>query len=694
MGSDIPHISIIIVNYNVKEYLANLLSSLEKAKQRFDLEIFVVDNASKDGSKEYIPSTFPFINYIYNEENVGFGKANNQAIQLASGKYILIINPDTLVSEDTLSVLHSYMEAHEDCGACGCKILNPDGTFAPESRRSIPTIRSAASKVLGLNAVFPKSKVFAEYYLGWLGEDEASDIPVLSGSFMFYRAKVLKELEGFDERFFMYGEDIDLCFRTTKLGYRIYYNPETSIIHYKGESTKKGDLKYVRLFNKANYQFFEKHYTSRYSLLFKSLIYLAITFKGISSFVSSKIEKVQFLSLDIILLNLSLLVAFLLRFSVTDVLEEKLNSLQSLEFLWVNLLLSGLFIVFGIGFNIIGKQKSIPESLKTLFLSYSGVTVITFFARELAFSRIVLALSFIFSALFLAIARLVRINRSKVIQDGGGRLKKTRLLIVGDDNRAKEMVRRILKRPDWDVQVIGHVSMDNISNTEHAIGHISQLRELVRHHKIDQVFFMLDEISYKDTLSHISRLRSEEIIVKIVPEGMDFILGKSKVEYIDSIPVVELDMAYEQSLNKALKRLLDICISVPAFLLYILFVLPALLFNKSRQRVLKGIHLYKPFYLHKNKNLCLMYWYVLIGRLSLVGSPIYSEYTSSLVYKKGITGPVQSNFQRIDSSEERESFELNYLQNYSIWIDIDILMKSLLANHSVLHFLGSEEDSL
>jgi GT2 family glycosyltransferase len=256
-------ISVIIVNYKVKEYIANLLNSLEKASHQLTLEIFVVDNASGDNSIPYLQERFPEVTYIQNDENLGFGKANNQAIKLAKGTYTLLINPDTLVSEDTLDILFSHMQSNEDCGACGCKILNPDGTFAPESRRSVPTIWSAACKVFGLNTLFPKSKLFGKYYLSWLHEDEPSSIPVLSGSFMFWRTNVLQQLGGFDERFFMYGEDIDLCYRIQETGYHIDYVPETSIIHYKGESTKKGDLKYIRLFNKALYQFFDKQYSSQ-----------------------------------------------------------------------------------------------------------------------------------------------------------------------------------------------------------------------------------------------------------------------------------------------------------------------------------------------------------------------------------------------------------------------------------------------
>ncbi len=183
------------------------------------------------------------------------------------------------------------MDKHPKTGASGCKIINPDGTFALESRRSIPTPLSALWKVLGLTALFPKSKTFADYYMSWMDENKPSQVPVLSGSFMFCRTEVLQKAEGFDEQFFMYGEDIDLCYRINKLGYDIDYVPATSIVHYKGESTKKGNLDYIVLFNKALYQFFKKHYSYGYSLFFRFLIVLGIILRGIIHYLKTQFKK-------------------------------------------------------------------------------------------------------------------------------------------------------------------------------------------------------------------------------------------------------------------------------------------------------------------------------------------------------------------------------------------------------------------
>lgn len=281
-----PDISIIIVNYKVKEYVKGLLESIEKAQQNFALQIFVIDNDSGDGSINYLRQYYPNVNYIENDTNIGFGRANNQAIRKAKGKYTFIINPDTVISEDLFSKLIAHLEDNPKCGAAGAKILNPDGTYAPESKRSVPTIWSSFCKMFSLHELFPDKRFFNQYYLNWLDENEINRVPVLSGSCMFWRTELLKELGGFDERFFMYGEDIDLCYRVQDTEYHIDYVPETSIIHYKGESTKKGDLRYNWIFNKALYQFYDKHYSTKYSLFFKGFIYLAIWVKTISSEMS------------------------------------------------------------------------------------------------------------------------------------------------------------------------------------------------------------------------------------------------------------------------------------------------------------------------------------------------------------------------------------------------------------------------
>ncbi|MEO5996222.1 MAG: glycosyltransferase family 2 protein [Chitinophagaceae bacterium] len=256
-------LSIIIVNYNVKYFLEHCLYSLQKAARSLKAEIIVVDNASSDGSMEYLLNKFPEVNFIDNPVNTGFAKANNQALKQARGKFILFLNPDTIVPEDCLEQSIRLMESNLQIGACGVKMIDGRGHFLPESKRSFPTLESSFYKLSGLSSLFPASKLFAGYYLGHLPENRNSEIEVLSGAYLMTRKEVLQKTGGFDERFFMYGEDIDLSIRIQQEGYKNFYLAETCIIHFKGESTRKGNLNYVRLFYKAMSLFVEKHYKAK-----------------------------------------------------------------------------------------------------------------------------------------------------------------------------------------------------------------------------------------------------------------------------------------------------------------------------------------------------------------------------------------------------------------------------------------------
>lgn len=683
-------ISVVIVNYKVKEYIANLLNSLERSAEDLSLEIFVVDNASGDDSIPYLKKRFPDVHYIQNEENVGFGIANNQAIEKARGRYTLIINPDTLVSEDTLQTLVSHMQENEKCGACGCKILNPDGTFAPESRRSVPTIWSAACKVFGLNSLFPKSKLFGKYYLSWLGEGEASKVPVLSGSFMFWRTKVLKNLGGFDERFFMYGEDIDLCYRIQKTGYHIDYVPDTSIIHYKGESTKKGDLKYIRLFNKALYQFFDKQYSSRYSFIFKVLIYLAILLRTIFSFVGSRMKQAQTVIMDLLLLNIALLLGFGIRFYFNF---EEIFQADNLNFLWINALFSGLYFISAGMFGLYKKNmNSISAHLKAVFISYSALILVTFFARTLAYSRLIFAISFVIGLVFTLLYRVMKLNARKSGDNTRGKIRTSKVLIVGDAEQTESITNKIHSRPDWSYEVVGYVDSKEEDQRENYLGSLAQLQDLVRAYNIDQVFFALNSISYKQMLKEISNLQQENVVFKLIPDSMDFILGKSNVEYLEAIPLVEVEFDYSKPLNRFIKRIMDITITLPLVIFLGLLTLPGQLFTKKEYTRTGEVRLFSDITKHKWKNRFRLMLYVLSGKLSLVGAPLTKpvmEHQDPV--KKGITGLVQISENRITQPEDAESFELYYLQNYSLWMDLDILIKMIFNGPAPLEQLARAE---
>jgi GT2 family glycosyltransferase len=261
--SKIPVVlSVIIVNYNSKLLIENCLLSVQKAIEKIDSEIIVIDNNSTDGSKDYLPAKFPGIRYVFNSDNIGFGKACNQGYKLSSGNYILFLNPDTIVSENSLQNCISFLGSHSGAGAAGVRMIDGKGKFLKESKRGLPSPATSFFKLFGLIAIFPGSKTFAKYYMGHLPEKENNPVDVLSGAFMMIKREAFEKVKGFDEEFFMYGEDIDLSVRLAQAGYKNYYLGSVSITHVKGGSTTY-DQKYVQDFYGAMKLFVKKHYSKK-----------------------------------------------------------------------------------------------------------------------------------------------------------------------------------------------------------------------------------------------------------------------------------------------------------------------------------------------------------------------------------------------------------------------------------------------
>ena len=281
-------LSVIIVNYNVKYYLEQCLESVRRASQGLPTEVFVVDNLSTDGSVEYLRERFPEVTFVANKENVGFARANNQAIRQSTGKYVLLLNPDTIVGEDTLHRFVEFMEAHPEAGGAGAYMLHVDGSFAPESRRGMPTPFVAFCKMSGLTALFPKSRLFGRYYMGYLDEREVNEIEVISGAYMMLRREALDKVGLLDEDFFMYGEDIDLSYRVVQGGWKNYFLP-VRMLHYKGESTVKNSYRYVYTFYEAMRLFFRKHY-GHYSWVISVPINLAIWAQSFLVFIGNRLR--------------------------------------------------------------------------------------------------------------------------------------------------------------------------------------------------------------------------------------------------------------------------------------------------------------------------------------------------------------------------------------------------------------------
>ncbi len=282
-------VTTVIVNYRLKYFLEQTLLSVEEAYTEVDGRTIVIDNNSGDDSIDFLEERFPSVTFIRNKENVGFARANNQGFALADTEFILVLNPDTIIGSDTLKDAIKWMDEHPTCGAVGVKMVDGNGNFLPESKRSFPSTWNSFCKLFGLSSLFPKSRLFARYHLRYLNENEPHQVPVLAGAFMLLRTDLTKKVGGFDEDFFMYGEDMDLSFRMLTGNMVNYYLP-IPIVHYKGECTKTESLNYVKIFYEAMHIFYRKHYP-RSSWFNKIVVKAAIVFRMIISAITATLIK-------------------------------------------------------------------------------------------------------------------------------------------------------------------------------------------------------------------------------------------------------------------------------------------------------------------------------------------------------------------------------------------------------------------
>jgi len=693
--NDRPKISIVIVNYNVKEYLEQALISIKKALVNFSHEIFVVDNASVDGSVPYIRQRFPEIRLISLNENIGFGRANNIALKKAEGEYIILINPDTVVQERTFSELLQFFEDHPDAGAVTCKIIDSNGSFSVDCRHSIPTPMIAFWKVIGFSKLFPRSKIFAKYNLTYLDENETYAVPAVSGSFMMIRKKVLDRAGHFDERFFMYCEDIDLCHRINEEGFRIYYVPTTQIVHYKGESTKKDNLDYIKAFHQSLYQFFQKYYGKSHIQLFRWVIVLGIFFRGIFIYLKNLLHNHFPLIADVFILNSIILFSFIGRMEFTG------------EFRWVdfshnyfviNLLSTIIFLSLAFYLEVYPKHRlSVQSIIKTNILTFTLLASITFFFKQFGYSRIVVLVSAVISPTIMILWRVILKRFYKGERSALGKdIFSKRTVIVGKGTGVNALYKKIMDMRDIGYDLLGIVTINNADDQPshgpiQALGKLEDLPQLVRLYQIKQIIFSTEELTYEQILKTMTKIEMQFMEFKIVPSNLEVMIGKSNIERLDDYPLLEIEYAIGKPFNRFIKRSLDIGLSSIAVLITSPLALPILFLKRGELRSFqirgdKGagttITQLKRKDFKKWINRWLLFSEVIRGKISIVGSPIMDyqkldQKERNFAYKPGLTGIVQINRKKIRHPDDAEKYHLFYLKNQSLLLDIEILLKAL-----------------
>ena len=574
-------LSVIIVNYNVEYFLEQCLLSVEKAAKNIDAEIFVVDNNSVDGSVNLVKEKFPFVKLIENKKNTGFSFANNQAIKESNGKYVLLLNPDTLVEEDTFEKIITFMNTHQDAGGLGVMMVDGKGIFLPESKRGLPTPMVAFYKIFGLSALFPKSKIFGRYHVGYLDKNKTHEIEILSGAFMLLRKKVLDEIGLLDETFFMYGEDIDLSYRITKAGYKNYYFPETKIIHYKGESTKKSSVNYVFIFYRAMIIFAEKHFSQKNAKTFSTLINLAIYLRAALAIFYRFISTIILPLIDTVLIYTG--IYFLSHWWEGSVKNSSDGFFPEVFFQfaipgYILIWLSSVW--FWGGYD---KPISILKILKGFLIGTVFILVIyALLPENYRFSRGLILLGSLMASLIVVgiryILNLIGINDYKLESKTS-----KKIVVIGNFEEA-DRVKNIIVKSNSNQTSFYFLSPYNKKEKEkNYIGNISQLKEIIEVFKVNEVIFCAKDLSSSQIISNMLWVDNQKIEYKIAPPESLFIIGSNSINSQGELYVVEINSIGKES-SRRNKRVLDILISI-----ILTVFLPISLLSKRRIQILLNI---------------------------------------------------------------------------------------------------------
>ncbi len=638
-------LSIVIVNYNVEHFLEQCLYSVEKAISGMEAEVWVVDNNSVDGSMAMVARQFPWVKCIANTENLGFSRANNQAINKATGEYVLLLNPDTIIEMDTLTKTVAFMDEHPDAGGLGVKMVDGRGNFLPESKRGLPTPEVAFYKIFGLARLFKKSKRFGRYHLTYLDKDETNPVDVLSGAFMMVRKEAIDKVGLLDEDYFMYGEDIDWSYRITKAGYRNYYYADTTIIHYKGESTKKGSLNYVFVFYNAMRIFARKHFLGKSKSLFIFIINFAIYLRAFLS-VSKRFFQKAWLPVSDFLLVYGAM--FLLKNWWEEVLLfNKSNHfpdtfIQVAVPIYIAIWLYGIYLAHGY------RKMSKPSKI-TKGVVMGTVAILVLYAllpEHYRYSRAMIVIGAAVTITVTVLWRLI-LNAFRLYKFSFGDVAAHRFLVVGNSEEGQRVV-DILRRTNLNPEFIGLITL---KKEPECFGYLAQISEIVTIYHINEVVFCAKDLTSNQIIELMGKLQPHQLEYKIAPPGSLSIIGSSSINRSGDIYVVDVNSISNAS-NRRHKRTFDFFLAFG-----LLLFSPILMWFSSPSGYLKNS------------------LRVIAGKRSWVGvNPMVKSSLSSL--KPGVFYSTDGLGLAILSNDLIEKANQVYTSDYKVVNDFRIVMKS------------------
>lgn len=643
-------LSVVIVNYNVRYFLEQCLHSVYRSGKDLKMEVLVVDNNSVDGSAEMVREKFPQVHLIINEQNTGFSRANNQAIRISKGRYVLLLNPDTVLENETLPAVIHFMDEHKDAGGLGVKMLDGQGRFLPESKRGLPTPGVAFCKIFGLSALFPKSRLFGQYHLGYLSHEEVHQVDVLSGAFMLLRKEALEKTGLLDESFFMYGEDIDLSYRITRAGYRNYYFPGTRIIHYKGESTKKSSINYVFVFYNAMIIFARKHFSHNNARLFSLLINLAVYFRAFIAIAGRFMKRLAWPLLDAVTIYAGM-------FFIKDYWEHQVFMAESAYYppLFMAAVVPGYILFWLLSVYISGGYDPPPKLVRIIRgigIGTIGILVVyALLPADLRFSRALILLGSLWAMFSMSATRtLLNLIRYKRFSLEASTAK--RALVVGDQQEALRIYDLLNKSENTSFTGLASLKHNKPPHPRF-LGTIAQINEIIEIYRINEVIFCAAEMSSETIMDQMSALAKQEVSFKIAPPESLFIIGSNSIEAFGDLFTISINAIHKPE-NKRIKRLVDIVIG-----LLLLVTLPLhLVLIRNRSGLIRNL------------------FAVLFGRKSWIGYHPSDTNHKLPSLKPGILYPDDILKNKTLHHDTIENLNKMYAKDYKPENDLGIVMKA------------------
>ena len=549
------HLSVIIVNYNVKYFLEQCLYSVQKACVGMDAEIIVVDNNSTDGSRAFLEPGFPTVNFLWNDINEGFATANNQALSIVKGDYILFLNPDTLVPEDCFEKCINFLKTKNNVGALGIKMIDGTGNFLKESKRAFPSPLTSLYKLTGLAILFPHAEIFAKYYLGHLSENENHEVDVLAGAFMMIPKAILNEIGNFDERFFMYGEDVDLSYRIQQAAYKNYYFAESTIIHFKGESTKRGSMNYVRLFYQAMNLFVKKHYSGSRAGIFIFFIQLAIIARAAFSALVNVLKRIGLPLLDA---GIILTTFWVVKILWSNYIRQEINYSPNVLIIAFPAF-TVIFLIAAFYSGLYDKGYKLSQLIRsTLIAALVLLSCYALLPENIRFSRGILVFGILLAFMLMNVIRQLFIKWRLLEISAEDDERRQTIVVSGEKDFVA--ITAIMQKAGMPERVLGRV--DNyVTDAGTALGNVHQISALVKKYTVKEIIFCENGLSVKEIIGIIQQL-PQGIRNKFHAAGSHSIVGSDSKNMTGDYVAAGKKYNIEKPVNRRNKRLLDITMAV------------------------------------------------------------------------------------------------------------------------------------